>query len=846
MSKNKVLIITLAIILMLTIVIPLIQTPTTSAQLSTRPTYAYIGAVPNPVGTGQEVLIHVGITVPLQNYWMGWSGLTVTVTKPDNTIQTLGPFRTDSTGGTGTVFVPTMVGNYTLQSHMPEQTTTADNYGGGTPAGVKMLASDSRVLTLVVQEEQVPIWQGLPLPTEYWTRPIDAQIHEWNTIAGNWVETPENLLARYNDNAPESAHILWEKQYAMGGLAGGVEFGPQSMEVGDAYEGKFQGSVIIGGILYYNQFNTEGRFLPQKAQTVVAVDLHTGEELWNKPLLDLNNNSQNLAFGQVFYWDSFNYHGVFTYLWTTVGSTWNAYDAFTGDWSFSVTGVPSGDTVRDEKGNILRINVDTSANRIILWNLSRTIQPQSTGGSSDGSWGRQIGRESAYANRIYPAARGIEYNKTIPDSLKGDAYRFKFGDSVVGFNLYGPDLYMYRSDYIGVTHVNIWALNLKQGQEGQMLLNATVQAPSEWATGQLRIVVTAGNIDDGLIIFRDTDKQRFWAYSTTTGQLLWGPSEPSDYLDVFAMRTAIANGKFFVLGMSGILYCHDAKTGELLWTYLADDSNNQVLWANQWHIRSLFIAGGKIYMGTTEHSPVDPRPRGAPFVCVDIETGEEVFRADGLFRQTDWGGRAIIGDSIIATMDTYDQRIYAIGKGPSASSVTASPKVSTFGSSVVIEGMVTDVSPGTKSSDLMMRFSNGVPAVSDECMSEWMLYVYKQFPKPTDAKGVEVTLDVYDSNGNYRNIGTTTSDASGVFSFVWKPDISGKYTVIASFAGSKSYYPSSAQTAFTVDEAATTPTPTEAPLTSISDSYFVPAIAGLFVFIAIIGVAIILVLRKRQ
>jgi hypothetical protein len=196
-------------------------------------------------------------------------------------------------------------------------------------------------------------------------------------------------------------------------------------------------------------------------------------------------------------------------------------------------------------------------------------------------------------------------------------------------------------------------------------------------------------------------------------------------------------------------------------------------------------------------------------------------------------------------MDTYDQRIYAIGKGPSASSVTASPKVSVYGSSVLIEGMVTDVSPGTKSSDLMMRFSNGVPAVSDDSMSEWMLYVYKQFPRPMNAKGVEVTLDVFDSNGNYRTIGTTTSDASGVFSFVWKPDISGKYTVIATFAGSKSYYPSYAQTAFTVDEAAATPSPMPQVAAPPIDMYILSGVAAIIIAIAIVGVVILLTIKKR-
>ena len=70
-------------------------------------------------------------------------------------------------------------------------------------------------------------------------------------------------------------------------------------------------------------------------------------------------------------------------------------------------------------------------------------------------------------------------------------------------------------------------------------------------------------------------------------------------------------------------------------------------------------------------------------------------------------------------------------------------------------------------------FPNGVPAVSDASMSSWMEYVYMQKPKPTNATGVPVTLSVIDSNGNYRHIGTTTSDASGMFGFTWTPDISG-------------------------------------------------------------------------
>jgi hypothetical protein len=108
-----------------------------------------------------------------------------------------------------------------------------------------------------------------------------------------------------------------------------------------------------------------------------------------------------------------------------------------------------------------------------------------------------------------------------------------------------------------------------------------------------------------------------------------------------------------------------------------------------------------------------------------------------------------------------------------------------------------------------------------------------------------VTLDVIDANGNYRSIGTATTDTSGTFSYMWKPDIPGKYTLIATFQGSESYYASYTETAFGVTEApAATPTPTPSPA-SMADLYFVPAAAGIIIAIAIATALIMLMLRKR-
>jgi hypothetical protein len=156
-----------------------------------------------------------------------------------------------------------------------------------------------------------------------------------------------------------------------------------------------------------------------------------------------------------------------------------------------------------------------------------------------------------------------------------------------------------------------------------------------------------------------------------------------------------------------------------------------------------------------------------------------------------------------------------------------------------------DIASGTSQDEPAARFPNGVPAVSDESMTDWMEYIYQQKPRPTDTVGVEVALTVLDANGNCRPIGSATSDDNGFYSFEWVPDIPGKFTVYATFAGSQGYWPSHDVTAFTVMEAPEpTPEPTPEPA-SAADLYFVPSTIGIIIAIVVVGVVLILMLRKR-
>ena len=78
--------------IVLTMIFPLTTLPANAAT-SAKATFAYIGAMPNPVGVGQTVMLHVGIPDALNTYTDGFTDLTVIITKPDNTTETIGPYQ---------------------------------------------------------------------------------------------------------------------------------------------------------------------------------------------------------------------------------------------------------------------------------------------------------------------------------------------------------------------------------------------------------------------------------------------------------------------------------------------------------------------------------------------------------------------------------------------------------------------------------------------------------------------------------------------------------------------------------------------------------------------------------
>jgi hypothetical protein len=167
----------------------------------------------------------------------------------------------------------------------------------------------------------------------------------------------------------------------------------------------------------------------------------------------------------------------------------------------------------------------------------------------------------------------------------------------------------------------------------------------------------------------------------------------------------------------------------------------------------------------------------------------------------------------------------------------------TAGDTAVIQGTVTDQSAGAKAKVQTGEF-NVVPAVSDDSMNAWMQYIYQQQPIPKSAAGVTVTLDAIDPNNNFVHLGTATTDTSGTFGYAWTtPNVPGKYTIIATFEGSNSYYASYAEANAFVSEAPAPPAPTPTPL--VLPPYETYMTVAVVVVLIAIAIAVILILRKK-
>lgn len=864
--KNKTKISAIAFVLLLTFAATMATLPTIYAHDPpwTTPTWAYMSVAPKTVGVGQQIIIVMWLNdyprTAVGAYGDRWDNYYIDITKPDGSKETLGPFTSDPVGSAFTNYVPTQVGEYTLVFRFEGDTLTGEPippggflwFGGDVFLGDIYLASQSDPVTLTVQQDPIEEYQETPLPEGYWTRPIYGANREWYQVAGNWLaDSAQNVGPTTSfgyGTGPESAHIMWAKEYWAGGVMD-TRFGDIGYYTGLSYERfALTPPIIINGRLFYD-------VLTPPRYGWYCVDLRTGEELYfhntTGPIKGMTNNYPTmsgsdfdfsgvlsegmLTFGQIYDYESPNQHGGLPYLWSTelVGSiyggtgeatTWKMFDAFTGNYICSIANIPPGPTTYGKDGSILKYNVDTRNNRLTVWNTSRAIWYKEAYDSN------QYWMWRPYLNQTFDGNYGYSLNVSIP-SLPGRALAIREGQYIIGGT-------SGKNNGTSLTKGNMWAISLEPGKEGTLVwqydyVPPETVVPDTVGGGVFGWGLMAGPVvdpEDGIFTFSQSMTRERWGFDLATGTMIWGPTAPEPAWNFYGMSNTFYDGKLFSYGYGGVLIAYDVKTGEELWRWSSGTVGLETFYENV-PLSLGCIADGKIYLYSSEHSPSQPLRRDANIWCIDTDTGELLWKIQC------WASNLAIADGYIVTVDHFDNRIYCYGKGPSATTISVKDDSVAKGESIMITGTVTDQSAGAK----------GTPAIADANMEDWMEYLYQQRPMPSDAQGVIVKLYAIDPNNNYQDIGEVTSDIWGNYGKSWTPPVEGDYLVIADFAGSAAYGGSSDSNYFTVNPAVSAgqPIEPEEPVEAVGLGTTELAIIAVAI-IAVVCVVAFWALKKRK
>jgi hypothetical protein len=869
-SVNKTKIATIALTLTLTISAVLLALPITTAQFDVIeqpplviniPSFLFVTASPNPVGVDQ--IVYIGATfskpMPTNNGQGGdyYDNVTIEIVDPTGHKTVLGPTITSMAAGITETFTPNQVGEYTIQAFYPGQILTGTHRGGSSePSGwsIHLLGSwqmptESEIVTLIVQEDKVgPIYQTPSLPDEYWTRPIYATNWDWGRdIGSNWFGSGVQGNVQPYGIAPNTAHIVWSKSTHFGGQPGGPIASDESTQYSSTslLTSYFTPTTILNGILYYNKYAGLGSSLLGWE----AVDIRTGETVWSKSAGV--TGTESISRGQVVNFNNFQEFGSAAFLWSQPGgggfmgggASWNGlYDAYTGEFLANVTNPVSGTMMIDESEDTFLqgaiIGYSASGGTLNMVNTTILLAPPSFFGGS--TFVRPAGTIDGSA--------AVQWSVSIPTTLNGVPISL----SVAAVT---PDVILLREvpgslQWQGTTMgFQITAgVDPKTGDVIWGPFNQTLPPYEDTSLVAAR---------DGYYVLHNKDRNQAYGYSLTNGKQLWGPvqMEGSGWSPVYR-GGEIAYGKVYIFDLGGYVTAIDLESGEIAWNFTRGSSG----YDTPFGIYPIFgysshsVADGKLFLseGIMYTPPLHPS-RSLVLNCTD---GSLVWSIS-LYSSTSPGA---IADGYFVDWNSFDCKIYSFGKGPTQTTVEAPLTGVTQGSSVVIRGTVMDTSAGTEQEGVIERFSNGVPAVSDESMREWMEYVYMQQNFPSDVEGVKVFVKILDPNDEWYSTIVTT-DSNGVFSHSWAPSIVGDYHVTAMFEGSESYYTSYSTTTFTVDEAqvADVPSAAEIAQTTVNQMPSYPAIPEIpayltidivILVIAAVGVVIGLIaymaLRKQK
>jgi len=827
--------------------------PSGVTPVFTLDTVAFLSFTPNPIGVGQPLLVNTWITPAIQAEKRIMSTITgackLTITKPDGNKEVITLPSTMSEASSWTNYVPEQVGEYKLKfdfygTYFPGGyyyngylvTNTTGNWYNST----YYQPSSTAEQTLTVQQDFVWSWPPSPLPTDYWTRPVNDNNREWWPILGNYPGTgyvgggstwdafypdtnPYDSPPYYNLHpwvqGPNSAHIVWKRQNAVAGLIGG----PAGIYGTTSSPGN--PSVVYAGRAY--QTVTK----PGVGSVAQCYDLRTGQIYYEIPT----------AQGGV----TPSYIQYVSPTASTIGVS-----ALVG-----ASGTYSVEFLSISGGRLMKVNPWTGA-----LTLNVSIAPLTTGAYYKNGYCWSVQTLGDTTNPIYRllnwttygtsstlAARIMSNITWLYSATPGATMSYPPQYNMGPFNLlttFGSILPDYTTGLAAFANLSMpWA----SWERADMNLSAV-----SLTTGQVQWSILLPKVglyaipcwvaDHGKVAFL-TGKGHWLAYDLRSGQLAW-QSEDMEYpwgaasFGAYAVQSAY--GMLFRQSYDGV-YAFNWTNGKIVWKYSAPadapyespyiENGTGVYPFNSGGV----IADGKMYVGNSEHSESQPLTRGWGVHCINITTGE------GIWNISLPGTVGAIADGYETVANSRDGYMYVFGKGQSATTVTAPDVVMPEGNGIVIKGTVLDMSPAQP----------GTPCVSKDSMELQMEYLHKQMPiggiwGNETLTGVPVTLSALDSNGTYVSIGTVTTDGYyGTFSMAWTPPKQDTYKILASFAGDDSYGSSGASTAVSVGPAPVTIEPQ--PQAQVPDYTMTIIGVGIAVIIAVViaVAAAVLLLRKR-
>jgi len=808
-------------------------------------TNAYLAVTPNPIGIGQSLLVNMWLHPPTSVSRNFSKAFVVTFEKPDGTLDVMPAL--DSFAGDASAYfeyVPDAIGEWRVKfeflgTYFPPATVSGGMFGGsGYYLSAYYKPSSTQWINFTVQEDQVMSFPPAPLPSDYWSRPVSPENREWWPVIGNypptgiiggdtnWPDGTNKYMSNYEFVpyvlGPESAHVMWKQPFTIGGLIGGAA-GQASITVG-GLTGAGYPTLIYSGRCY------EAYSKPGTGSTAQmywkCYDLRTGEVYWDQPA----------ATYTYLFWGMFpmtsalvpsfieyakqGYEvagataraGVNVYLCTITSGSGSTpgriykWDPYTGAIVTNITGPSS-----DMSGNTLYgypdvFSVQSQGGgkyRLIKWTIENNA----------GQWGSSGGGQVTTVDNFTARIKG---NVSWPWSGLGTVQDF---ESMIAINVGSVSSNGTQGVAVGQT------LQAADLNTGQILWNYT----TDTSTGLETFFSTSDAVaDHGKFACRMQDGPiRCW--NLKTGAIEW-ESEITEWpWGVFgAYDVQSAYGLYYTADYAGV-HAINWTNGNIEWSFSAPSEPFETPYNGEhaWH-SSAKIADGKYYTFTCEHTPTQPLTRGWKLFCIDAFTGENIWNiscGQGIAGSREWQGA--IADGYLALTNEYDGNLYVYGKGTSSTSITAPQTGVTLGQSIMLTGKVLDQSPG----------SPNTPAISDEWMGPWMEYVHQGRPMPIDAKGVSVSIDAVDPNGNNIHIGDAVSDISGTYSIFWEPEVSGEYNIMATFVGSGSYGSSYATTSVgVVDAPESTPGATTSQLEQAPISTFDVAILVAVIVAILIGV----------